>query len=181
MGNASVHKAYLPYAGDIKKSRYKDYFKFAFVRNPWDRLVSCYVDKIKSDRTFTNEWYKNGVGRGLHRWKLFYVGMPFEEFVAAVGEIPDEKADKHFRSQYRFLYDEAEVCLVDYIGRLENFDVDPVFRRMGIVAIKVPHMHRSTSKTGSSEYYTEDLRERVAARYAKDLTLFGYGEDAEGS
>ena len=181
IGNASVHKAYLPCAGDIKKSRYRNHFKFAFVRNPWDRLVSCYVDKVRPDRTFTNEWFKNGVGRGLHSLRLFHAGMSFEEFVAAVEEIPDARADRHFRSQHRFLYDDEEVCIVDYIGRFEDFDMDPIFRGMNIPAINVPHKQRSTSKKASAEYYTDDLRERVAVRYAKDITLFGYGEEAAGS
>lgn len=71
---------------------YDEHFKFAFVRNPWVRLVSCYKQKIAPG------------GQGLYCYEYeevpLYVGMSFAQFVEAVHAIPDEEADPHFRSQY---------------------------------------------------------------------------------
>jgi len=57
---------------DFWKRRIVDnYFTFTFVRNPFDRLVSCYEDRIKR---------KNS--RGFP--KSFHNRMGFEEFINAV-------------------------------------------------------------------------------------------------
>src|SRR5215203_6131416 len=67
---------------------YDNYFKFAFVRNPWDRLVSCYCQKLNP----------NGPGLKLpvDNDIELYPGMSFPAFVEAVHAIPDGEANPHF-------------------------------------------------------------------------------------
>lgn len=94
------------------------YAKFSFVRNPFDRLVSCYRQKIlftptPKDPHATFEYY--------------FFSLPthigFADFVERVSKIPDPLADNHFKSQYALLYDKGQ-ALVDYVGKFEQLDKD---------------------------------------------------------
>jgi hypothetical protein len=70
---------------------YPGLFSFAFVRNPWDRLVSCYRDKILGEvPEFTSFHPARGVAYCLARFDVFRAGMSFDEFVKAVAAVPDE-------------------------------------------------------------------------------------------
>jgi len=146
---------------------YKDYFKFAFVRNPYDRLVSCYNDKIFNGRKNEDIILKNN----------FYVNMPFKEFVKKVFSIPDLRADQHIRSQYYSLTDEKGNLLVDFIGKFENLEKDYKFvcKKIGIKNPKsLPHKNKSKRKNDYRQYYDEEARKIVEKRYKKDLEVFGY-------
>jgi hypothetical protein len=155
--------------------RYADYFRFCFVRNPWDRLVSCYIEKIKTDPGYTNRFFRDGVFVGFVPYRVFRAGMSFESFVEAVTAIPDRDADRHFRSQSTFVTDGRGELLVNFVGKLERSEADfaHVLRRLGREPGAVPHLNRS-EHGDYTRFYTPHTIERVRQRYARDVDLFGY-------
>jgi hypothetical protein len=162
---------------DEISTKYRHYFKFCFVRNPWDRLVSCFFNKIHTDTSLNNKWFRNGVANNF--WKygaLFYGGMSFEKYIETVLNIPDEDSDIHIRSQHYFFCDKDGVILADFLGRFENIDEDffYVCRKIGIKQeIELPHLLKTQHKDYKA-YYNRRTREMVSRRYEKDIKLLNY-------
>lgn len=142
-----------------------DHFKFGFVRNPWDRLVSCYKDKIVG----AGHVIKSSTS-GPQR---FYRNMPFSEFVEVVSETPDEDAEMHYSSQHRVLL-AGDKLLVDFVGRFELLagDFAHVSKRTGF-NFRLPHVLSTGGETYRS-FYNKRLRNLVAERFKKDVELFNY-------
>ena len=71
--------------------------------------------------------------------------------------------------------DEEGAVIVDFIGRFENLNEDTgtVFRNLGISGASLPHNNSSHHRDYRS-YYTEETRDLVAERYARDIEFFGY-------
>ncbi|MDJ0733585.1 MAG: sulfotransferase family protein [Nostocaceae cyanobacterium] len=159
---------------------YNNYFKFSFVRNPWDRLVSCYLNKIKTDTSINPPGFNNGIEQGFIKFGVFQAGMSFEQFVRAVFKIPDREADAHFRSQYTFITDESLKNLVDFIGKLENADNDffYILNKLGRTDIQIPHFKKSLGRKHYTDYYTPELITLVSKRYSEDIKRFGYHYDS---
>jgi Sulfotransferase family len=87
-----------------------------------------------------------------------------------------EREHVQWDEQVNFLYDEANQCLVDFVGRFETLstDVNEIFRRLGIEAV-LPHKNKSLSRP--SDYrtaYDEESRRKVERLSARDLEMFGY-------
>ena len=153
----------------LQKGRYEGYLKFAFVRNPWDRLLSCYLQKIVSG------------GKGL---RLDYgdvklrLGMPFAEFVEAVHQLPDEAADPHFRPQHVAVCGPDGEIMADFVGRFENLEEDfaRVAQRIGAPHLKLPSLQPSPSRGARPyrDFYDDETAERVGERFHKDVETFGY-------
>lgn len=149
-----------------ENGEYRDYLCFSFVRNPWDRLLSCYRSKIRADGIALNRTeYEGGT---------LYPGMGFREFAEVACRTPDEDANMHFRAQTPMLAGPAGGLLVDYVGRFESLprDFAEVCDRIG-APLRLP----PATKARREDYrasYDDELRKLVGARYRADAERFGY-------
>jgi chondroitin 4-sulfotransferase 11 len=145
--------------------------RFAVVRNPWDRLVSCFSEKIRADGDEEN--FQNGVSKILLPFGGFHAGMSFSEFVRRAASIPDRKAEPHWRSQFTFLVGRGGAIVVDRIIRFENLGSDLADVLGTSESDRLPHLLRS-QRGEYRNYYDQYTRELVAKRWKRDIELFGY-------
>lgn len=166
-----------PPAADLNGDRlYPGLFTFAFVRNPWDRLVSCYRDKIAGEVDDFTGFADSGVAHCLARFDVFSANMSFADFVQAVACIPDADADEHFRSQSDYVTNASGQLAVDFLGRYEALadDFAIAARRVGLPSdIRLPRL-QSAPEIDPAGFYTPELRDVVSNRYSQDVELFGY-------
>jgi len=155
------------------------YFKFAFVRNPLSRLVSCYRDKILFEGAsvdYPDYYFKN-----------YYFDIPpnisFASFVERIVKIPDHLADRHFKSQSYSIFRRDKSIKPDFIGRFENLQQDwsVLAKKFGLHP-ELAHLHSSIQKPNIEKkdfrlYYDMELLDIVHERYKEDFELLGY-EDA---
>ena len=141
------------------------YKKVVVVRNPFDRLVSCWENKI-NDPVGNATWAKRFIEPiGLP------AGTPFKEWALRVCLQPDEYSDRHYRSQVAQISLNG-VLVPDTIIKLED---GTLWEDLGIKPF--PQTMNKTSHMPYQEYYDEELIKAVGIRYAEDLYMFGYSYD----
>ncbi len=151
------------------------YFKFALVRNPWDRMVSwfCYVDALANRPTAPGRRLMGALQGRLGR------APSLRERFGAWLRDPDRNAGflgdgRILRDQLDWITDERGACLVDFVGRYENLreDFQALCRRFG-VNVALPHV-RASARAPLADYYDDETREIVRQRHRRDVEAFGY-------
>jgi hypothetical protein len=144
---------------------YDDYYRFVFVRNPWNRLVSLY--------------------RMIRRVNPHF-SQPFGDWLRATrpdstgGGGPDRARWRKYGTYSLAAYagDENGRLLVNDVFRLEDItDVPDRLRARGIPLApdaSVPWVNRTKKSTSLDNYYTPDLIALVQERYADEIAEFGY-------
>jgi len=137
----------------------KSYFKFAFVRDPFDRLASCFRHVIQKGAMQNIQGHPS-----LHR------NMSFDNFVDVISKMKIEEMDIHFRPQYTFIPETP-----DFLGKFENIqnDYNIICKKLGINYSELLHENK-TDKTRFNDYYTPEIIKKVVKIYKKDFELFGY-------
>lgn len=132
---------------------FESYFKFAFVRNPWNRLVSEY------------EFIRRRPDHGRHS-KV--IKMDFEQYIL----YQSKRSDAH---QINMLADKNGVLLMDFIGKFENLQEDWNFvtDTLGIENKELSH-RKKAGIINYDSYYTEDTRALVGKLWKRDIEAFGY-------
>ena len=154
------------------------YFKFAFVRDPFDRLVSCYEDRVRKsvDSPTARYYFDTDYNQILIRRLFgdsFRADMSFADFVTLVARIPDVLADEQFKSQYTSLHRFGRL-IPDFVGRFESLTDDwrTIADRFGLRALE--HQNPSDREVGATYFGTPEIVDIAAKRYWKDIHSFGY-------
>lgn len=167
-GELPYHYRAYEYRVFFGRRTFNQYFKFAFVRNPWDRLLSSYK-YLKS----------GGWNEQDQQWAQTHLGniQTFEQFVCEWLTSERLNAHIHFWPQYWFVTDHNKQLIIDYIGYLEtiNEDFDRISSYLGISAT-LKHTN-ATQKTDYRAHYTDAMRAKVAELYSTDIEMFGYNFD----
>jgi len=130
------------------------YFKFAFVRNPWERFVSYCAFMYRTTDAFSRD------PRGLMRRVLTE---------------PGHRQRVVFQPQHRFICDADGGLKVDFVGRHETMQAsyDTIADRIGLPRRELEQKNASIHGPWR-DYYDAELTRRVAELYARDIDLFEY-------
>ncbi|WP_340676894.1 sulfotransferase family 2 domain-containing protein [Paraglaciecola sp.] len=164
--------------GYISSKKFEQFFKFAVVRNPWDRLVSeyCYQQYPYSFKDFI--------------FKHFPV-LDQDDYVKHHGHY------RHVMPQWQFVCDKDGQLIVDAIIKFESLQHD--FNKVSLAItqqeILLPHRNKtvantlltkiklnakkllsstSTDNLHYSDYYDAESIKWVVENYAKDISMFDY-------
>jgi len=148
----------------VGKRRFQKYFKFVFVRNPWDRVLSRYF-YLKNFNGRPNEplnprgyyppgtlsflqWLKGGESHGVHPLDL--------------------------RPQKEWLVDDSGHIGVDFVGRFETLEADfeTICQKIAL-SLVLPHVNRS-DHGHYREYYDQEGRHFVARIFSDDIKTWSY-------
>lgn len=150
------------------EEKLNNYFKFTFVRNPWDRLVSAYH--------FLKQGGKNDRDKSWAEKHL----SDFDDFCDFVFGLSQQSvasrilSEQHFQSQYKYLEDSKENIKVDFIGKVEKIEED--FQQVkDVLGVKAKLRQRNKSRHKNYvNSYNEKTKKIVQEFYSKDIELFNY-------
>jgi hypothetical protein len=161
----------------LSQDLFDAYFSFAFVRNPWNRMVSMYRYLGFGTRCDFKTFVKERFERDLWSDMFWFV-----------------------RPQCDFIHDQDGNRIVDFVGRFETLqeDFNRVCGRLGWPETPLPHVNpsdelysrggrvtrnmrrlharlrRPRKKLPWRDYYDEEARARVAEWYREDIETFEY-------
>lgn len=141
-------------------------FKFTFVRNPWDRIVSTYFYlKDGGNKDNKDMYYKNLINSKYPTFQKFVLEFLNKETIWS-----------HilFWPQWFYIIDNQDKLQVDFLGKYETLKEDNKYI-MGILGINInlPNSNKSKRKN-YEEYYSEKTKQRIGDLYSKDVFLFKY-------
>ena len=168
-GSNTTHIPVYRYYATNKELFYSS-FKFAIVRNPWDRMYSAYkyLHRVVGNRSFPDGVWATDMLAGVKDFGEFVDRLrkpSYRYLVTSYG---------HFRPQVWWLSVPGKGMVMDYVGRLETIkeSYDMVSKKLN-VNVDLP-LTRTTSGPSYVEVYNKNMIEIVRNIYLNDIDTFGY-------
>ncbi len=165
-----------PWFGERLPEEWRDVFKFGFVRNPFDRVVSAW--KMFTEGVHDSEWkLPKGFDHNLTLEDVLKLGLdpdaPFgHPRYNDLKLTPSSRFKNHILPQCHRYHG---LQFVDFIGRFENLqaDFDYAAQQIGLADSELP-LSNWTERAHYREYFDAHTRKLAEVLYADDLKRYGY-------
>ncbi len=188
--------------GALPERVWRDYFKFVFVRNPWDWFVSQWFYNSLGSRPYeharltaqtapTPSGVRSSARRAVRALARRAPAAPVQSLLPIPTdgyELSAADVDSVFDLLKRFkglpgrpgayqsnwVYDMDDRVAVDYVGRYETLEADfaEAMRHLKL-DLALPHLNRTEHRDFRS-YYSSEARDRVGELWDIDVKNFGY-------
>lgn len=157
---------------DLRESLWGGFRRFAFVRNPYTRLLSCFLDRVCTFHSRPSKDFVKIYGSNT---------FTFSDFVHVVCSQDSVSQNSHWRVQYDDLMMGAVPdTQIFYFENLRSgmMEISRMVFGEEDERMEVDKLNASPKTTNSSDilgdYYDRKLYDLVYDRYKKDFEEFGY-------
>lgn len=135
-------------------------FKFCFVRNPYERIISYYNHILSHPNHAFHQRVK--------QWGSF------EAMALRLPELNEP-------TQAAFVKNESGVPAMDFVGRFEELhrDFESINSRLAL-HMKLPWVNYSQTKSVIENFYSDNSKKNVYSIYEEDFDLFEYPHRLKG-
>jgi hypothetical protein len=155
------------------------YFRFTIVRNPYERLLSCYLSKVAKNMPQRAQILALRKGIPVAAAMQLDDLVSFGDFLETIAQQSVRAMDGHWRPQADQLL--LGVVNYDFIGRYERLADCLGYLKAQFFPSSTVLIPGATNSTGSSsllgQYYDRQCVDRVQSLYADDFEIFGYDRD----
>ncbi len=160
------------------------FYKFSFVRNPYDWIISCYLYKYRLNyidwfsKSRRNPGFLFHIIRKYPRYKKNSTRNFFDKtHILDIKERLRTSRVNYFSStllQSCYTHDIDNVKIVDFIGKFEKLDSDyvEICRKLSIIPKKLNHLNKSCRS--NSVTFTKDATDIVRQVWELDFINFKY-------
>jgi hypothetical protein len=168
VGKSKYHKhAKAAKVREVLGPAWNECFKFAFIRNPWDLMVSSYHWWLTNAELFP----------ALHEdiARVREMGT-FGVFIRS--EFGRLMLNEHHGGDLTEWISDCDEIIVDFVGRYENLKEDwsKVCRALNIPALALGRENQVVHQD-YRVFYDDESKELVAKRFARTIELFSYRFD----
>jgi len=172
--NSPLVQPYQLPPGLITRALFSDrFFRFAFVRNPVDRVLSCYLDRVQAPNSVPHKEAVRLAGKNAGEQ------ITFDEFVDLISRQEIKDMNQHWRPQYHLMM--CGTLKYSKIYRLENLNTamkelfDQFYPKLtSKIDLQKMYSPRRTKAKEMAVSVTPETRKKIEKIYKDDFDFFGY-------